>query len=40
MEQMKLQELKEKSPKELLSFAEEMNVENAAETGVGPLSDI
>ncbi|MCJ8310817.1 MAG: transcription termination factor Rho [Rhizobiaceae bacterium] len=30
MEQMKLQELKEKSPKELLSFAEEMNVENAS----------
>ena len=27
---MKLQELKEKSPKELLSFAEEMNVENAS----------
>jgi len=30
MEQMKLQELKEKSPKELLSFAEEMSVENAS----------
>lgn len=30
MEQMKLQELKEKSPKELLSFAEEMDVENAS----------
>ncbi|NKB51581.1 MAG: transcription termination factor Rho [Rhizobiaceae bacterium] len=30
MEQMKLQELKEKSPKELLSFAETMNVENAS----------
>ncbi|MGI9366348.1 MAG: transcription termination factor Rho [Rhizobiaceae bacterium] len=30
MEQMKLQDLKEKSPKDLLSFAEEMNVENAS----------
>ena len=30
MEQMKLQELKEKSPKDLLSFAEEMKVENAS----------
>ncbi len=30
MEQMKLQELKEKSPKDLLSFAETMNVENAS----------
>jgi transcription termination factor Rho len=30
MEQMKLQELKEKSPKELLSFAEKMDVENAS----------
>ena len=30
MEQMKLQELKKKPPKELLSFAEEMNVENAS----------
>ncbi|MEP1207095.1 MAG: transcription termination factor Rho [Rhizobiaceae bacterium] len=30
MEQMKLQELKEKSPKELLSFAETMDVENAS----------
>ena len=30
MEQMKLQELKEKSPKDLLSFAETMEVENAS----------
>jgi transcription termination factor Rho len=30
MEQMKLQELKEKSPKDLLSFAETMDVENAS----------
>ena len=30
MEQMKLQDLKEKSPKDLLSFAEEMEVENAS----------
>lgn len=30
MEQMKLQDLKEKSPKDLLSFAEEMDVENAS----------
>ncbi|MEM9732443.1 MAG: transcription termination factor Rho [Pseudomonadota bacterium] len=30
MEKIKLQDLKEKSPKELLSFAEEMEVENAS----------
>ena len=30
MEQVKLQDLKEKSPKDLLTFAEELNVENAS----------